>query len=71
MRALTQVVLASAEFDDGLFLALAVALHGRNNLAAAQERRADLDLIAIAREQDLIELDVCADVSREFLNSQN
>src|SRR5690606_40045054 len=46
MRALTQVMLASAELHDRLLLALAVTLHGRHHLAAAEVRRADFDLIA-------------------------
>ena len=71
MRALTQVVLAAAEFDDCLLLTLAVALHGRNDLAAIQERRAYLHLLARTGEQNLVELDVRADIGREFLNPQN
>src|SRR4029079_19458024 len=58
VRALPQVVLAATEFDDTPLVALAVTLHGRDDFAAAQERRADLDAVALPDQQHLLEFDV-------------
>lgn len=71
MRALAQVVLAAAELDDDFLLALAVALHGRGDLAATEQRRADLDLIALAHQQHLVEFDIGADIGCQLLDAQN
>src|SRR5487761_2046591 len=57
MRARTLVVLAAAEFDDHHLIALTVALDGPDDLRAADERRADLDVGARANEKDFIEFD--------------
>src|SRR5262245_41858203 len=51
-----QVVLAAAEFDDRHLLALAVANDRGDDLAALEQRGAELHIGAIAHEQDLTEL---------------
>lgn len=71
MSALPHVVLAPTEFDDHLLVALAVTLNRRDDLATAQQRRTDLDLVAFAQQQDLVEFDVGADLGFEFFNPQN
>src|SRR6185436_26632 len=71
VRALPQVVLAAAEFDDAHLVALAVALHGRDDFAAAQERRADLDAVALPDQQHLVELDVRTGLGRELLHAKD
>src|SRR3954467_15112999 len=52
MRALAQVVLAATEFHDDLLLALAVLLDDGFDLAALEQRRADLDVVPVAEQQD-------------------
>src|SRR5687767_1197675 len=57
MRALAQVVLAAAQFHDDLLLALAVLLDRGRDLAALDERSADIDLVTVTDEQDFAEFD--------------
>ena len=57
VRALAQVVLAAAELDDDFLLALAVFLDGGRDLAALEQRSANLDVVAVCDEQDFAELD--------------
>src|SRR4051812_25849328 len=71
MRALPQVVLAAAEFHDDLLLALAVLLDRGGNLATLDERRADVDLVTVADEQDFAEFDGGARLHVEFFDLQN
>src|SRR6185503_4231502 len=71
VRALPQVVLAAAEFDDAHLVALAVALHGRDDFTAAQERRADLDAVALPDQQHLVEFDVGARLGGELFHAKD
>jgi hypothetical protein len=70
VRALPQVVLAATEFDDTHLVALAVALHGRDDFAAAQERRADLDAVALPDQQHLVEFDVGTGFGSELFHAK-
>src|SRR5512138_407498 len=71
VRALPLVVLAAAELDDDLLVALAVLGNDARNLAAGQQRRADLDVGALADEQDLVELDGGAGFGRQLLDANH
>src|SRR5687767_115967 len=71
VRALPQVVLAAAEFDDAHLVTLAMTLHGGDHFAAAQERRADLDAVALADQQHLVELDIGAGLGRELFHTKD
>src|SRR5262245_14991561 len=71
MVALTELVLATTAFDDPHLVALAVPLQRRDDFAAAQVRRADLDVLALTDEQDLIELDVRTGFGGQLLDPQN
>src|ERR1044072_7854831 len=69
MTRLVLVVLAAAEFDDAN---LVVAAMGRDlglDLAAVDQRLADLDVGALANHQHLIELHGVADGGLELLDS--
>src|SRR6185436_11463842 len=55
VRALAQVVLAAAEFHDDLLVTLAVLLDDGLDLAALEQRRADLDVVAIGEQQHVAE----------------
>src|SRR5262245_38248082 len=68
MRALAQVVLAAAELHNDLLLALAVLLDRGRDLGTLEERCADVDLVAVADEQDFAELDRRARFAREGFN---
>src|SRR6185503_3430268 len=54
VRALTQVVLAPAEFHDPYLVALPVRLDRSGHLSARDEWRANLDAVAFANEQDFV-----------------
>ena len=71
MRALAQVVLAATELHDDLLLALAVLLDDGLDLAALEQRRADLDVVAVTEEQHFAELDGRARLSVEFLDLED
>src|SRR5262245_3618073 len=71
VRALPQVVLAATEFDDAHLVALAVTLHGCDDFAATQERRADLDAVALPDQQHLVEFDVGAGLGRELFHAKD
>ena len=64
MRALAQVVLAATELHDDFLLALAVLLDGGRDLAALEQRSANLDAVAVADEQDFAELNRGAGLAR-------
>src|SRR5690349_14048287 len=68
MRALAQVVLAAAELHDDLLLALAMLLDRGRDLGTLEQRRADLDVAAVADEQDFAEFDRRARIAREALH---
>src|SRR3982750_462195 len=71
MRALAQVVLAAAEFDDDFLLALAVLLDDAGNLAALEQRSADLDVVTVADEQDFAEFHRGAGLCIELLHLED
>src|SRR5689334_16999237 len=71
MRALAQVVLATAELDDDFLLALAVLLDGGRDLAALEQRRTNLDVVAVTDEQDFAELNCGARLAVEFLDLED
>src|ERR1044072_5093687 len=57
MRALAQVMLAAAEVLEAFLVALAVFLDDGLDLATLEQRRANLDGVAVSEEQDFAELD--------------
>src|SRR5688572_6149152 len=63
------VVLTAPELDDDDLVVAALRDDLGLDLAAAHERRADLDLRPLADEQDLIERDGIADGSFEALDT--
>src|SRR5688572_32439009 len=71
MRALAQVVLATAELDDDFLLALAVLFDGGRNLAAFEQRSADLDAVAVTDEQDLTEFNGGPRLAVELLDLED
>src|SRR6188768_1897287 len=71
MRALAQVVLAATEFHDDLLLALAVLLDDGLDLAALEQRRADLDVVPIAEQQDFAQRNGRAFFGVETLDLQD
>src|SRR5688500_17571145 len=71
MRALAQVVLAATELDDDFLLALAVFLDGGGNLATLEQRRADLDGVAIREEQDFAKLNRATRLAIELLHLED
>src|ERR1700742_1473437 len=68
--ALPQVMLAAAELDDADLGALAVADHGRDDLAALQEGLAQLHVGALTYEQHLTEFHGGARLGIELLDSE-
>src|SRR4051812_37695749 len=70
MVLLTQVMLASAELHDRDLLALAVANDGGDNLAALEQRGAELHIGAFAHEQHFTELDGGAGFGIQFFDAQ-
>jgi hypothetical protein len=71
MRLFTLIVLAPAEFDDSNLIALAVALDRRNDLGAADVRRADRYGSTGTYQQHLIEFDTGALVRIELLDTHH
>src|SRR5687768_7605219 len=71
MRALAQVVLAAAKLHDDFLLALAVFLDGGRDLATLEQRSADLDVVAVADEQNFAELDRGAWLGIELLHLED
>jgi octaprenyl-diphosphate synthase len=61
MAVLPLVVLTALEFDDFDFSASALGTNASFDFAAIENRRAELDIAALADEQHLIELDRVAD----------
>src|ERR1041384_7199102 len=68
MRALAQVVLAAAKLHDDLLVTLAVLLDPGRDPCALDERRADVDLVTVADEQDFAEFNRRARIAREGFN---
>src|SRR4249920_3295953 len=71
MRALAQVVLAATELHDDFLLAFAVLLDGGRDLAALEQRSADLDAVAVADEQHFAELNRGAGLCIELLHLED
>ena len=71
MSLLPQVVRAALEFHHRHLAALAVADHGGGDLAARNERLAELDLGPLPDEQHLVELDRGARLGIQFLDAQH
>src|SRR3954469_22235005 len=70
MALVLDVVLAAAKLEDLHLVAAAVAEDGRLDQRAGHERRADLDGVAAADEQHLVEGDVRADLGAERLEAE-
>src|SRR5690242_18447682 len=71
MRALAQVMLAATEFDDDLLVTLAVLFHHGFDLAALEQRRTDLDVVAVGEQQYFTERDGGALFGVEPLNLED
>ena len=71
MRALAQIVLAPLELDDVDFLRLTLAQDLAADATARQQRIADLDVSALADQEDLVERDRGALVGLDFLEAQD
>src|SRR5258708_2111242 len=63
------VVLAPAQLEDFQFLVASVRHHRALHLGAGDERRADLQVVAFADEQNLVERDRRADFRRQRLDA--
>src|SRR2546423_6145827 len=64
------VMLAPAQLEDLHLVAAAVAEHGRSYERAGDERRADLDALARAHEEHLVERDGGADVRGQCFDAK-
>src|SRR5258706_7451596 len=64
------MVLAAAQLEDLHLVAAAVREHGRLDLGAGNERRADLDAVALADEQYLVEGNGGADLGRDRFDTE-
>src|ERR1043165_3585546 len=71
MRALAQVVLAATKFHDDLLVALAVFLDDGFDLATLEQRRTDLDVVAIGEQQHVAKGDGCARLRVELLDLED
>src|SRR5689334_8494574 len=63
------VVLAPAQLEDAHLVAATLGEHGRLDLRARDERRAELHAVAVADEQDFLEGDRGADVGGKALDA--
>src|SRR3982750_2827730 len=71
MRALAQVMLAAAKLDDDLLVTFAVFLDRSRNFAALDERSANIDVVAVADQQDFAKLDRGARLRIELLDLED
>src|SRR5882757_9660829 len=71
MRLLPQIVRTALELHDGDLRALAVTYDSADDLATLQQRRAELDVGALANEQHLAEFDGCACFAFQLLDAQH
>jgi hypothetical protein len=65
------VVLAALELDNVYLSASALGLNGRLDRTAFHIRPANLDFLALAHEQDLVELDRITGGGVEFLHAKD
>src|SRR5207245_7201757 len=64
------VMLAPAQLEDAHLIAAAVAYDRRSDERARDERRTDLDGLARAHQQHLVERDIGADFGSERLDAE-